>query len=150
MTSGSSTTRNAGPILFALPTRTTNVTCSDPPPTNSTPRCNPVGYTFNCDGCETRFDTFPPFSGEFTERFIETTPSPLTAAFSPGEKVTLCRECAEAVFSPGKVIACYNCGWQQQLSKLTDRSAMELDSYGCPRCESNDLGTTGEAHDERE
>jgi len=57
-----------------------------------------VGYTFNCDGCETRYDEFPPFTGEFTESFLKTSPSPLTEHFRPGQKVTLCRECCEGVF----------------------------------------------------
>lgn len=109
-----------------------------------------MGYTFNCDGCETRYDTFPPFSGEFTERFIETSPSPLTAAFQPGEKVTLCRTCAEGVFAPGRVISCHRCGWNNQLSKLPDRAAQELDEFGCPRCEHDDLAVTGRNHNERE
>lgn len=103
-----------------------------------------MGYTYNCDGCETRFDRFPPFSGEFTETFIETSPSPLTAAFRPGQKVTLCRECSEAIFQPGKILSCGACGWNQHLSTLPHAPE------SCPRCDENDLAAYGEAHDERE
>lgn len=56
-----------------------------------------MGYTYNCDGCGNRYDSFPPFTGEFTETFIKTSPSMLAEAFSPGQKVTLCRECCERV-----------------------------------------------------
>lgn len=57
-----------------------------------------MGYTYICDGCSTRYDEFPPFTGEFTERFLKTAATPLVDVFSPGQKVTLCRECCEQVF----------------------------------------------------
>lgn len=57
-----------------------------------------MGYTFNCDGCDTRFDHAPPFMGEFRETFLKTSDSPLVERYSIGETVTLCRKCAEAEF----------------------------------------------------
>lgn len=56
-----------------------------------------MGYTFNCDGCETRFDHSPPFMGELRETFLKTSDSPLTELYQPGQTVTLCRRCTEDV-----------------------------------------------------
>jgi hypothetical protein len=56
-----------------------------------------MGYTFTCDHCGTRYDRAPPFMGELSERFLKTADSPLTEAFSPGQTVTICRDCAEGI-----------------------------------------------------
>lgn len=56
-----------------------------------------MGYTFNCDGCDTRKDHAPPFMGELRETFLKTSDSPLTDAFQPGQTVTLCRSCSESL-----------------------------------------------------
>lgn len=55
-----------------------------------------MGYTFNCDGCETSYGHAPAFMGEFRESFLKTSDSPLVTFYQPGETVTLCRECCEA------------------------------------------------------
>ena len=102
-----------------------------------------MGYTFNCDGCGTRYDMFPPFAGEFTEEFLKTTASPLTQAFKPGQKVTLCEDCSEAIFTAGKAIVCRRCGWSHSLPDVP--KGLEE----CPGCESDDFVVTGEASDER-
>lgn len=57
-----------------------------------------MGYTFNCDMCRRGVNATPPFMGEFRETFLKTADSPLVDLFSPGETVTLCRECSEEVF----------------------------------------------------
>lgn len=57
-----------------------------------------MGYTFNCDGCDDRYDHAPPFMGEFRETFLKTQPTQLAEKFAPGETVTLCRECSEDLF----------------------------------------------------
>jgi hypothetical protein len=54
-----------------------------------------MGYTFNCDGCDTRYNHAPPFMGEFRETFLKTSNSPLVHEFEIGETVTLCRDCCE-------------------------------------------------------
>jgi len=56
-----------------------------------------MGYTFNCDGCGAQFDHAPPLMGEFRESFLKTADSPLSELFTPGQKVTVCRECAEGL-----------------------------------------------------
>lgn len=55
-----------------------------------------MGYTFTCDVCGDGYDRMPPFMGEFTERFLKTTDSPIGQVFKPGQTVTICRECCEA------------------------------------------------------
>jgi len=35
--------------------------------------------------------------GELSERFLKTSDSPLTELFNPGQTVTLCRDCSEAI-----------------------------------------------------
>lgn len=57
-----------------------------------------MGYTFNCDGCNSRYDHTPPFMGEFRETFLKTSDSPLVHQFDIGETVTLCRRCSEDLF----------------------------------------------------
>ena len=54
-----------------------------------------MGYTFNCDRCNTRYDYAPAFMGEFRETFLKTSDSPLVHEFGIGETVTLCRRCCE-------------------------------------------------------
>jgi hypothetical protein len=56
-----------------------------------------MGYTFTCDDCHRGFDHAPPFMGELSERFLKTADSPLVDHYQPGETVTLCRDCSEAI-----------------------------------------------------
>mgnify|MGYP006876405321 CR=1 FL=1 len=57
-----------------------------------------MGYTFNCDHCQERFDHAPPFMGEFSETFLKTSDSPLVEQFDIGQTVTLCLKCSEDIF----------------------------------------------------
>ena len=91
-----------------------------------------MGYTFNCDVCEERYDRAPAFMGEFRESFLKTSPSTLTQLFSPGETATICRECSEALFLSGKMAICQRCGFAQRATDLPDG----LDQ--CPGCEEAD------------
>ena len=77
-----------------------------------------MGYTFNCDVCENRFDRAPAFMGEFRESFLKTSPSTLTQLFQPGETVTICRDCSEALFLSGKVAVCHRCGFSENAAEL--------------------------------
>jgi len=93
-----------------------------------------MGYTFNCDGpCGKRYDKAPPFMGEFRETFLKTRPSVLTEMFTPGETVTLCEDCSEAVFASATFMVCIRCGWHQNALTLPDG----VDE--CPRCENSDF-----------
>jgi hypothetical protein len=56
-----------------------------------------MGYTFTCDKCNSGYSHAPPFMGELSERFLKTSDSPLTELYNPGQTVTLCRQCAEAI-----------------------------------------------------
>lgn len=56
-----------------------------------------MGYIYKCDGCGTRYDTFPPFAGEFTEQFLKTDGGVFAERFNPGQKVTLCADCMTEV-----------------------------------------------------
>lgn len=56
-----------------------------------------MGYKFQCDHCAEDYDRAPPFMGELSEQFLKTADSPLTELFSPGQTVTLCRQCAEGM-----------------------------------------------------
>jgi len=57
-----------------------------------------MGYIYRCDGCDTRYDDFPPFAGEFTEQFLKTDGGVFASAgYQPGQKVTLCAECMEGM-----------------------------------------------------
>lgn len=56
-----------------------------------------MGYIYRCDGCRERYDTFPPFAGEFTEQFLKTEGGLFAEQFRPGEKVTICAECMAEV-----------------------------------------------------
>jgi len=56
-----------------------------------------MGYTFKCDRCGGHNDSAPPLMGELSESFIKTADSPLAEKYSPGQTVTICRECAEEV-----------------------------------------------------
>lgn len=57
-----------------------------------------MGYTFNCDCCNSRYDHAPPFIGELTETFLKTSDSPLVEKYDIGETVAVCRRCAEDLF----------------------------------------------------
>ena len=52
-----------------------------------------MGYIYRCDGCTTRYDSFPPFAGEFTEQFLKTNGGAFAEIYEPGQKVTLCADC---------------------------------------------------------
>lgn len=54
-----------------------------------------MGYTFECNICDTGYPHNPPWVGELTESFLKTSDSPLTERFNPGQTVTVCRRCAE-------------------------------------------------------
>lgn len=55
-----------------------------------------MGYMFRCDGpCGRQYDSAPALMGEFRESFLKTADTPLADAFTPGQKVTVCRSCAE-------------------------------------------------------
>lgn len=57
-----------------------------------------MGYVFTCDGpCGDRKEHFPPFAGEFTETFLKTRGGAFADEFKPGQKVTICADCMEAV-----------------------------------------------------
>lgn len=56
-----------------------------------------MGYTHRCDACGSQYDATPPFMGEFRESWIKTADSPLTDAYTPGQTVTLCRDCIESL-----------------------------------------------------
>ena len=58
-----------------------------------------MGYTFICNDCGRGFDTFPPFAGEFTEEFLQSTRAggKFAERYSKGEKVTMCADCMERV-----------------------------------------------------
>jgi len=88
-----------------------------------------MGYTFNCDLCEERYNKAPAFMGEFRESFLKTSPSTLTQAFSPGDTVTLCSDCSELLFLSGKVAMCRRCGFSQDAHDLPPGIEQ------CPRCE---------------
>lgn len=87
-----------------------------------------MGYTFNCDVCEHRYDQAPAFMGEFRESFLKTSPSPLTQLFRPGETVTICRDCSEDLFLSGKLAVCQRCGFTEHASELP--AGLE----DCPQC----------------
>jgi len=91
-----------------------------------------MGYTFNCDVCEERYDRAPAFMGEFRESFLKTSPSTLTQLFQPGETATICRDCSEALFLSGKVAVCQRCGFSKDAADLPP--GLEE----CPRCEESD------------
>jgi len=58
-----------------------------------------MGYGYTCNHCRDVYpDEAPPFMGEFSERFLKTSDSPLVEAFDVGETVTLCRTCSEDLF----------------------------------------------------
>ena len=102
-----------------------------------------MGYTFNCDCCEDRYDRAPAFMGEFRESFLKTSPSTLTQLFQPGETVTLCRECSETLFLSGKVAVCRRCGFTEDAAELPP--GLE----DCPGCdESDSLTFRGADHDD--
>lgn len=102
-----------------------------------------MGYTFNCDVCEDRFDNAPAFMGEFRESFLKTSPSTLTQLFDPGETVTICRECSEAALLSGKLAVCTRCGFSKAAADL--QAGLEQ----CPRCEESDPFTfRGVDHDD--
>jgi len=102
-----------------------------------------MGYTFNCDCCEDRYDRAPAFMGEFRESFLKTSPSTLTQLFQPGETVTLCRECSETLFLAGKVAVCRRCGFTENAADLPP--GLE----DCPGCdESDSLTFRGADHDD--
>jgi len=94
-----------------------------------------MGYTFNCDVCEVRYDRAPAFMGEFRESFLKTSPSTLTQLFRPGETVTICRDCSEAMFLSGKVAVCQRCGFSENAADLPP--GLEE----CPACGESDLLT---------
>lgn len=79
-----------------------------------------MGYTFNCDVCERRYDRAPAFMGDFRETFLKTSPSPLTQLFRPGETVTICEGCTEPLFLSGKVAICKRCGFSKLAAELPD------------------------------
>lgn len=54
-----------------------------------------MGYTFNCDGCGTRYEHAPPFMGEFRESFLKTQGGRFAEHFDVGQTVTLCEGCCE-------------------------------------------------------
>lgn len=54
-----------------------------------------MGYTYRCDSCGERDDSFPPFAGEFTETFLNTRGGEFTDDYKPGQKVTICADCME-------------------------------------------------------
>lgn len=54
-----------------------------------------MGYTFTCDACQTRHDSFPPFAGEFTETFLNTHGGEFAEYYDIGQKVTICPGCME-------------------------------------------------------
>jgi len=58
-----------------------------------------MGYNFTCDDCGTQFEHFPPFAGEFTEEFLQSTKAggEFAERYSKGEKVTMCAGCMERV-----------------------------------------------------
>lgn len=56
-----------------------------------------MGYIYECDGCATTYNSFPPFAGEFTEQFLKTDGGMFAELFAPGEKVTLCPDCMAEV-----------------------------------------------------
>lgn len=88
-----------------------------------------MGYTFNCDICEDRYERSPAFMGEFRESFLKTSPSTLTQLFRPGETITLCKDCAEILFLAGKAAVCRRCGFTTPAADLPSG----IDQ--CPRCE---------------
>jgi hypothetical protein len=57
-----------------------------------------MGYTFNCDHCDGRYDRAPPFMGEFTERFLKTRGGDVAEDYEVGETVTLCASCSREFF----------------------------------------------------
>ncbi|AFZ74545.1 hypothetical protein [Natronobacterium gregoryi] len=102
-----------------------------------------MGYTFNCDVCEDRYDHAPAFMGEFREQFLKTSPSTLTQLFQPGETATICQECAEALFLSGKLAVCTRCGYAEHATELP--AGLET----CPRCDEKDtFDFRGVDHDE--
>ena len=54
-----------------------------------------MGYTYQCDGCNEGYNSFPPFAGEFTEQFLKTEGGIFAELFKPGQKVTVCPACME-------------------------------------------------------
>lgn len=101
-----------------------------------------MGYTFNCDVCEERYDRPPVFMGEFRESFLKTAPSTLTQLFEPGETATVCRECSETLFLSGKIAVCRRCGFSEGATELPP--GLE----NCPGCdESDSLTFRGADHD---
>ena len=93
-----------------------------------------MGYTFNCDGpCGERYDTAPPFMGEFRESWLKTTPSVLVHAFNPGQTVTLCRDCSELFFASGKIVVCQRCGHADHAHDYP--TGQET----CPQCDEDTL-----------
>lgn len=57
-----------------------------------------MGYIYKCDGpCGQRYDSFPPFAGEFTEEFLKTEGGLFAELFNPGQKVTICADCMAEV-----------------------------------------------------
>lgn len=65
-----------------------------------------MGYTYNCDGCHNRYDSFPPFAGEFTEAFLKTNGGLFAQEFDPGQKITICPDCMRnLVLTPGQSAA---------------------------------------------
>lgn len=54
-----------------------------------------MGYTFNCDGCDSRKDHAPPFMGEFRETFLKGQGGQFAQQYKPGQTITLCEDCCE-------------------------------------------------------
>lgn len=55
-------------------------------------------YTFNCDACGERYDSAPPFMGEFRESFLKTTGGDVAEHYGIGETVTICADCSRGLF----------------------------------------------------
>lgn len=89
-----------------------------------------MGYTFICDGpCGKGYNTFPPFTGEFTEEFLKTRGGKFALDYKPGKKVTLCADCMELMVLAGQLVICHRCGHAQEIA---DVNQYEPD---CPNCE---------------
>jgi hypothetical protein len=59
-----------------------------------------MGYTFKCDDCGEGYNRTPAFVGEFMESFLKSTSEGglfADAGYSPGQKVTICRDCMQEV-----------------------------------------------------
>jgi len=92
-----------------------------------------MGYTYRCDGCGDGYNTFPPFAGEFTEEFLNTSGGRFALDFNPGEKVTICKDCMDLLVLSGTIAVCRKCGTQHDIDDLT-----EYDPE-CAACDDGDL-----------